>query len=90
MNDLPLHARELDELLMDYPADSGVMWLSQFDGFVAGVREQLHHQRETALQLLGGIPGLTCIVPNGAFYLFPDISSLLGKSHAGQRTIVFR
>jgi len=25
------------------------------------------------------------VIPTGAFYLFPDISSLLGKSHAGKR-----
>jgi len=37
MAGLPRHARELDDLLMDYPVDSGVMWLSQFDGFVAGL-----------------------------------------------------
>ena len=55
------------------------------DAFVAAVREQLHRQRETALNLLGNIPGLPCVVPNGAFYLFPDISSLLNKSYAGQR-----
>jgi uncharacterized protein len=37
MAGLSRHARELNELLMDYPVDSGVMWLSQFDGFVAGL-----------------------------------------------------
>ena len=37
MAGLPRHARELNELLLDYPVDSGVMWLSQFDGFVAGL-----------------------------------------------------
>jgi uncharacterized protein len=37
MAGLRRHARELNELLMDYPVDSGVMWLSQFDGFVAGL-----------------------------------------------------
>ena len=42
-------------------------------------------QRTTALQLIGKIPGLSCVVPTGAFYLFPDISSLLGKSLKGQR-----
>lgn len=55
------------------------------DAFVAGVREQLHRQRETALQLLQRIPGVSCVVPTGAFYLFPDVSNLLGKSYAGQR-----
>jgi uncharacterized protein len=36
MAGLSRNARELNELLMDYPVDSGVMWLSQFDGLVAG------------------------------------------------------
>jgi aspartate aminotransferase len=54
------------------------------DAFVAGVREQLHRQRETALQLLAAVPGVSCTVPGGAFYLFPDVSGLLHRSHAGQ------
>lgn len=53
--------------------------------FVADVREQLHRQRETALRLLENIPALSCVVPAGAFYLFPDVGGLLGKSYAGQR-----
>jgi aspartate aminotransferase len=28
---------------------------------------------------------VSCIVPSGAFYLFPDVSNLLNKSYAGQR-----
>jgi aspartate aminotransferase len=55
------------------------------DAFVAGIRAQLCTQRATALKLIGKIPGLPCVVPTGAFYLFPDISSLLGKSLKGQR-----
>lgn len=55
------------------------------EAFVANVREQLHRQRETALQLLGAVPSMPCVVPQGAFYLFPNISSLLGRSCNGQR-----
>jgi aspartate aminotransferase len=55
------------------------------DTFVAGIRQQLTAQRATALQMIGKIPGLPCVVPTGAFYLFPDISSLLGKSLNRQR-----
>ena len=54
------------------------------DSFVAGVREQLHVQRETALGLLSKVPGVSCVVPTGAFYLFPDIGNLLKKSYEGQ------
>ena len=57
----------------------------QNDSFVEGNRKQLTAQRATALHLIQGIPGLTCVVPDGAFYLFPDVSSLFGKSFKGQR-----
>ncbi|MDB6057855.1 MAG: aspartate aminotransferase [Verrucomicrobiales bacterium] len=55
------------------------------DTFVACNRTQLAHQRQTALDLLQKIPGLPCVVPQGAFYLFPDVSSLFGKSIKGHR-----
>lgn len=55
------------------------------DGFVAQVREQLREQRATALQLLEPISKLSCVVPSGAFYLFPDVSALLGKSFKSER-----
>lgn len=55
------------------------------DPFVAGNRRQLTAQRATALELIQKIPGLPCVVPEGAFYVFPDVSSLFGKSCAGRR-----
>jgi len=57
----------------------------QNDGFIEGNRKQLAAQRCIALQLLKKIPGLSCVVPNGAFYLFPDVSSLFEKSFRNQR-----
>lgn len=35
--------------------------------------------------MIDKIPGLSYVVPNGAFYVFPDVSNLLTKSYAGQR-----
>lgn len=55
------------------------------DAFVEGNRKQLSAQRATALQMIQKIPGLPCVVPEGAFYLFPDVSSLFAKSFKGQR-----
>jgi aspartate aminotransferase len=55
------------------------------DAFVAGNLKQLTAQRATALQMVEKIPGLPCVVPEGAFYLFPDVSSLFDKSFQGQR-----
>lgn len=55
------------------------------DAFVASVRGQLGRQRACALKLISEVPGISCVPPEGAFYLFPDVSSLLGKSFQGQR-----
>jgi aspartate aminotransferase len=55
------------------------------DAFVDAIRAQLAGQRATALKLLGQIPGLPCVVPDGAFYLFPNVGELLGKSFNGER-----
>lgn len=55
------------------------------DGFVSAIREQLRSQRATALELLGSIPQLSCAIPAGAFYLFPDVSALLDKTFRGQQ-----
>lgn len=58
---------------------------SENDSFVAGNLEQLHAQRATALELVKKIPGLPCVIPEGAFYLFPDVSSLFSKSFQDER-----
>ena len=38
------------------------------------------------LELVKGIPGIKCSVPEGAFYVFPDVSSYYGTSD-GETTI---
>jgi len=53
--------------------------------FVDNVRQQLQVQRTLAMRLLGEIPGVTFVVPQGAFYLFPDVSALLTRSFGGQQ-----
>lgn len=51
------------------------------DAFVEKIRGQLRHQRSIALELMTGIPQLPCTIPEGAFYVFPDISGLIGKTY---------
>lgn len=43
-------------------------------------------RRKRVLELVNEIPGIKCSEPDGAFYIFPDISSYFGKSD-GQTTI---
>src|SRR6201996_6635649 len=43
-------------------------------------------RRQRTLELVKAIPGLKCFEPEGAFYIFPDVSSYFGKS-AGITTV---
>ena len=42
---------------------------------VETMRQAFAQRREVMLKLLRTIPGITCAQPNGAFYMFPDISA---------------
>lgn len=44
---------------------------------------EFHTRRDILLQLLGEINGFNLNVPEGAFYVFPDISSFFGKTLQG-------
>jgi aspartate aminotransferase len=46
--------------------------------------EAFHHRRDLVLKLLGSIPGFKLNVPEGAFYVFPDISEYFGKTLRGK------
>lgn len=42
-------------------------------------------RRDLMLNLLSEIEGFSCNIPEGAFYVFPDISSLFGKTFKGKK-----
>ncbi|MFT4024902.1 MAG: pyridoxal phosphate-dependent aminotransferase, partial [Flavihumibacter sp.] len=42
--------------------------------------KEFEQRKNTIMQLLATIPGVTCVEPDGAFYVFPDISYYFGKS----------
>lgn len=48
--------------------------------------EQFTKRRERILELVKQIPGFKCFEPEGAFYIFPDVSSYYGKSD-GKNTV---
>ncbi|WP_297797235.1 pyridoxal phosphate-dependent aminotransferase [uncultured Eudoraea sp.] len=45
--------------------------------------DEFHERRDILLQLLGEINGFNLNVPEGAFYVFPDISGFFGKTLNG-------
>ena len=42
-------------------------------------------KRDQVLAVVNSIPGVVCPRPQGAFYVFPDISAAFGKSHNGTK-----
>jgi aspartate aminotransferase len=52
--------------------------------FLKNVLDVLRTRRECALKLMQQIKDVDCPVPQGAFYLFPDMGRLLGRSYKGR------
>jgi len=46
---------------------------------------QFDKRRRYIVQRLNAMPGIKCLLPQGAFYAFPDISAWLGKTLAGRK-----
>jgi aspartate aminotransferase len=42
-------------------------------------------KRDQVMAVMNSIPGVVCPRPQGAFYVFPDISCAFGKSHNGKK-----
>lgn len=57
--------------------------LSAFRGshdFVKALREEFQKRRDLIYELVVSRLGIKCVKPSGAFYLFPDFRSFLGKT----------
>jgi aspartate aminotransferase len=44
---------------------------------------EFSRRRKRTLELVRAIPGMICFEPQGAFYIFPDVSAYFGKSEGG-------
>ena len=49
-------------------------------GFLAGWRETFQARRDLVVRGLNANTGLDCLTPEGAFYVFPSVQRLLGKT----------
>jgi aspartate/methionine/tyrosine aminotransferase len=50
---------------------------------VAMMREAFDRRRLTIVSMLNDIQGIECVVPEGAFYAYPSVKGLLGRSLRG-------
>jgi len=51
---------------------------------VEEMRQAFDRRRLRICQDLNAIPGVSCTVPGGAFYAFPKVTGLLGRTYAGR------
>ncbi len=51
---------------------------------VEEMRQAFHRRRDLIVELAKEIHGMKVLEPQGAFYLFPDVSSYFGKQYNGQ------
>ena len=65
---------------------AAVVALTSDSSFPADMNKAFKIRRDLVLQGLSEIPGLKYNVPQGAFYLFPDVSAYFGKSD-GKTTV---
>ena len=52
--------------------------------FLAERGRAFQARRDLVVGALRGIEGVTCPVPEGAFYVYPDVSGLLGRTFRGK------
>ena len=50
----------------------------------AAKNAEFQAKRDQVMAVMDAIPGIVCPKPQGAFYVFPDVSAYFGKSHAGK------
>ncbi len=55
--------------------------------FLAGWRDSFSARRNLVVDALNAIPGITCLKPEGAFYVFPSIKALIGKKAPSGKVI---
>ena len=53
--------------------------LNGVQDFIADNNEIFKRRRDTTAKLLNDIDGIKCLIPQGAFYLYPNVQGLLGK-----------
>jgi len=64
---------------------AGIEALTGDQSCVEEMKAAFRERRDFIVKLMNDLPGVTCAVPGGAFYVFPDFSPYLGKVANGQK-----
>ena len=64
---------------------AGIEALAGDQSCVEDMKAAFRERRDFIVKLMNDLPGVTCAVPGGAFYVFPDFSPYLGNVANGQK-----
>jgi aspartate aminotransferase len=78
MTSLQSHATGSPSTISQYAGQAA------FDAFEPEMVQEFRRRRDRLVAGLSELPGITCVVPDGAFYAFPNISGLFGSRFRGQ------
>lgn len=59
--------------------------ITALDSFDPDMVAEFRRRRDFVLKRIGEMPLIRCIEPQGTFYIFPNVSDILGKSYKGQK-----
>jgi aspartate aminotransferase len=74
------HANSGAATFLQYAAVEGLKDTS----FIESMRKEFEKRKEVIVKGLNQIQGIRCPEPDGAFYVFPDVSALFGKTLGGK------
>ena len=66
---------------------AGVVALNGSHDFIANQNTEFQKRRDFVVDSLNAIDGITCLVPEGAFYVYPNCAGVLGKTTPNGDTI---
>lgn len=71
--------------MVSFTLPAGVAALNGPQEVVDEMVAEFDKRRKHIVERLNAIDGITCLMPGGAFYVFPNVSGLYGRSVNGQR-----
>jgi aspartate aminotransferase len=79
IKDIQSHTSTHTSSISQYAALAAYTPNPEIEATVVEMATQFHKRRDLILELLAEIPDLTCSVPDGAFYVFPNVNGLLNR-----------
>jgi aspartate aminotransferase len=79
IKDIQSHTSTHTASIAQYAALTAYTPSEEIEQTVRDMAAAFHKRRDLIMELLAEIPGVSCSVPDGAFYVFPNVTGLLGR-----------